>query len=59
MALTAPKKKRKLLVAILVAMLLTGGGTAGWFAWNSTETTRQAEARAATKASAWWMAVEP
>jgi uncharacterized membrane protein len=48
----APKRKRKLLVAILVAVLLVGGGTAGWFAWNAAETTRQAEAKAAAEQKA-------
>jgi Sec-independent protein translocase protein TatA len=48
----APKRKRKLLVAILVAVLLIGSGTAGWFAWSAGETTRQAEAKAAAEQKA-------
>lgn len=48
----APKKNRRLFAAILVAVLLIGGGTAGWFAWNTAETTRQAEARAAAEQKA-------
>jgi hypothetical protein len=48
----ASKRKRKLLVAILVAVLLIGCGTAGWSAWNAEETTRQAEAEAAAQQKA-------
>lgn len=46
-AAPAAPKKRKLLVAILIAVLLVGGGMAGWFVWDAAETTRQVEARAA------------
>lgn len=32
---------------MVVAVLLVGGGTVGWFAWSAAENTRQSEAREA------------
>jgi hypothetical protein len=43
----AGKNRRKLIVAMVVAVLLVGGGTVGWFAWSAAENTRQSEAREA------------